>query len=105
MKFAFVFLIAFVALSSQQQFQRRMIWMSPYSPPRAYYNYPHYMSNNNGGDIGDIGPAIYPLGRRTQPQMIAANRFHPGYGPMLDSSFFEHQFAVNNRFHLLPYQV
>ena len=56
MKLALVFLLAFVALSCQQQLQKRMIWMSPYNPPRAYYNVPSFYDNRlhhpAGGPMG-----------------------------------------------------
>ena len=46
MKLAFVFLLAFVALSYQQRFQNKMPWMMPnYNPMDAYYDDYYYMNN------------------------------------------------------------
>jgi len=69
MKLALVFLLAFVALSCQQQLQKRMIWMSPYAPPRAYNNIPSYYGNR-------LYPGSPMMGRYYFNQPMSNPAFH-----------------------------
>ena len=88
MKLALIFVIGFVALSSQQQLQKRLIWMN--APPRSYYRHnipaspPFY---------GKSSPMMYhrlddesfnPLGRYNHQQKPLGSRYY-------------HQPAVHNQ--------
>ena len=113
MKLALIFVIGFVALSSQQQLQKRLIWMTPYAPPRSYYRHNLPASSSFYGKSNPImyhqgDQSFNPLGRyHHQPQTPNA-LFFGQHQPAIGSRYyqpFHHQQTPAGSYFAPPVQV